>query len=157
MKNIKSKNIFSGESVCFSALFVCNYLGITGVRNKVNMSYLKYIYKQYWVYLTYLSVCNIQLMEIIVDSLFTDCQAPYLLVPWLAVYMVGIISCYIAAFMYFLTVYYEDRVSVDPIVPVLTGLVFHLVWYFIKNIFNNLRKDLRYRCVPPNVSCRRYI
>ena len=85
---------------------------------------------------------------LIVDSLYIDCQAPYLLVPWLAVYMVGIISCYIAAFMYFLTVYYEDRVSVDPIVPVLTGLIFHLVWYFIKNIFNNLRKDLRYRCVP---------
>ena len=84
----------------------------------------------------------------IVDSLYINCQAPYLLVPWLAVYMVGIISCYIAAFMYFLTVYYEDRVSVDPIVPVLTGLIFHLVWYFIKNIFNNLRKDLRYRCVP---------
>ena len=77
--------------------------------------------------------------------------------------MVGIISSYIAAFMYFLTVCYEDRVSDDPIMPGLTGFVFHLVWYFIKNIFNNLRKDLRYRLVPRDnifsllsVPCSRY-
>ena len=75
------KSLKPGEIVCFCLLFVCNYLGITGVRN----------------------------------------HAPYLLVPWLGVYMVGIISCYIAAFMYFLTVYYEDNMSVDPIVPALTG------------------------------------
>ena len=48
-------------------------------------------------------------------------KTPYLLVPWLGVYMVGIISCYIAAIMYFLTVYYEDKMNSDPVVPAVTG------------------------------------
>ena len=37
--------------------------------------------------------------------------------------------------------------SVDPVVPAATGMVFHLLWYFIKNIFSDLRRDLRYGSV----------
>ena len=32
---VSSMTIFGGESVFFGLLFVCNYLGIYGVRNKV--------------------------------------------------------------------------------------------------------------------------
>ena len=79
--NVNVDHEYAGEFLCFCLLFICNYLGITGVRK----------------------------------------HTPYLLVPWLGVYMVGIISCYIASFMYFLTVYYEDKISADPILPAMTG------------------------------------
>ena len=29
--------MFAGETVCFALLFVCNYLGICGVKNKVRI------------------------------------------------------------------------------------------------------------------------
>ena len=48
---------------------------------------------------------------------------------------------------YLLTIYYQDSISVDPVVPAATGLVFHFLWYFIKNIFSDLRRDLRYGSV----------
>lgn len=137
---------FVVESICFALLFVCNYLGIAGIKSQV------------WLFIS----LNLGLRS-------DPCKAPYLLVPWLGVYMVGIISCYIAAFMwvsvsvwrygapvcmrsvsrYLLTTYYQDSTSydLDPMVPAATGLVFHFLWYFIKNIFCDLRRDLRYGSV----------
>ena len=50
---------------------------------------------------------------------------------------------------YLLTTYYQDSTSydLDPVVPAATGLVFHFLWYFIKNIFFDLRRDIRYGSV----------
>ena len=65
----------TAESICFTILFICNYLGIAAIKNKVFL------------------IKNSHNPPI-------SLQTPYLLVPWLAVYMVGIISCYIASFMW---------------------------------------------------------
>ena len=74
-------------------------------------------------------------------------KSPYLIVPWLGVYMVGILSCYIASFILFLSQFYDDDLTIAPLVPVITGLVFHSVWTFVNSVFNDLRAELRSRSV----------
>ena len=74
-------------------------------------------------------------------------KTPYLIVPWLGVYMVGILSCYIASFILFLSQFYDDHLTIAPLVPVITGLVFHSGWTFVNSVFNDLRAELRSRLV----------
>ena len=74
-------------------------------------------------------------------------KTPYLIVPWLGVYMVGILSCYIASFILFLSQFYDDDLTIAPLVPVITGLVFHTGWTFVNSVFNDLRTELRRRSV----------
>ena len=102
---IQHVTLFLGELFCFLVLFLCNTLGISGVRNTV----------------------------------------PYLLVPWLGVYMVGILSCYIASSIFLLSQFYEDSLTVGPLVPAVTGLVFHVYWCVVNSIFNDIRTELRIR------------
>ena len=65
-------------------------------------------------------------------------------------------SIYLVA-RYLLTFYYEDTMSVDPVVPAATGVVFHILWYFIKNIFSDLRRELRYGSVSNMESKDRFL
>ena len=71
-------------------------------------------------------------------------KTPYLLVPWLFVYIVGILSCYVASFILFLSQFYDDSLSIAPLVPVLTGLVFHTGWTFVNSVFNDLRSEFSF-------------
>ena len=70
-------------------------------------------------------------------------KAPYLLVPWLGVYMLGILSCYIASFIYFFSQFYDHGLTFAPLVPAITGLVFHAGWSFVNSVFNDLRAERR--------------
>ena len=70
-------------------------------------------------------------------------KTPYLLVPWLGTYMVGILSCYIASFIFFLSQFYDNSLTLAPLVPAVTGLVFHSGWSLVKNIYNDLRIESR--------------
>ena len=70
-------------------------------------------------------------------------KTPYLLVPWLGTYMVGILSCYIVSIILFCSQVYEKDLTLSPLVLAVTGLVFHSGWSLVKNIYDDLRVESR--------------
>ena len=70
-------------------------------------------------------------------------KTPYLLVPWLGTYMVGILSCYIVSIILFCSQVYEKGLTLSPLVLAVTGLVFHSGWSLVKNIYDDLRVESR--------------
>ena len=75
---------------------------------------------------------------------------PYQLVPWLVVYIIGIISSYIGSFLLFSTQDSEGSFKLDGFLPLGLGVFFHLSWIFVKNTFNHMKTDRfveRFKCI----------
>ena len=68
---------------------------------------------------------------------------PYQLIPWLVVYIVGILSSYIGSFLIFSTQDNDGPFKWDGFVPLCLGIVFNLCWTFVKDTFNVMRRNLK--------------
>ena len=64
---------------------------------------------------------------------------PYQLVPWLVVYIIGIISSYIGSFLLFSTQDDEGSFKLDGFLPLGLGVFFNLCWIFVNNTFNIMK------------------
>ena len=65
---------------------------------------------------------------------------PYQLVPWLVVYIIGIISSYIGSFLLFCTQDSQGSLQLDGFLPLGLGVFFHLCWIFFKT-FNIMKRQ----------------
>ena len=66
---------------------------------------------------------------------------PYQLVPWLVVYIIGIISSYIGSFLLFCNQDSEGSFKLDGFLPIGLEVFFHLCWIFVKNAFNIMKSE----------------
>ena len=66
---------------------------------------------------------------------------PYQLIPWLVVYMIGIISAYIGSFLFFVTQEIEGHFKWDGFIPLSLAVVFHICWNLVKDTFNKMKYE----------------
>ena len=66
---------------------------------------------------------------------------PYQLIPWLVVYMIGIISAYIGSFLIFSTQETEGHFKWDGLIPLSLAVVFHIFWNLVKDTFNKMKYE----------------
>jgi CHASE2 domain-containing sensor protein len=88
-----------------------------------------------WFGLFILLFCNVLGISAIIQ------EKPYRLIPWLVVYIIGILSSYIGSFLIFFAQDKDSHFQWHGFVPLILGIVFHVCWSFIRNTFNEMKKE----------------
>ena len=84
-----------------------------------------------------LIICNILALSGI------NQDKPYLLIPWLVVYIIGIFSSYIGSFLIFSTMGLEEDFRWEGFFPLGLGFLFHFFWSLVRNTFNTMKEECR--------------
>ena len=84
-----------------------------------------------------LIICNILALSGI------NQDKPYLLIPWLVVYIIGIFSSYIGSFLIFSSQGLEENFRWEGFCPLGLGLIFHFFWTLVRNTFNTMKQECR--------------
>ena len=66
-------------------------------------------------------------------------NSPNLLIPWLAVYLIGVFSLIVGGLLVLITQLTITFITYAPFIPIITGLVFLVLWWQVKNVFCSIR------------------
>ena len=62
---------------------------------------------------------------------------PAHLMPWLVVYMIGIITCYVGSVI----VMVSSVLNCDWFLPLLNGVIFSIIWALAKSVYSDIKCD----------------
>ena len=65
------------------------------------------------------------------------------MLPWLVVYMIGIITCYAASLIIFARDIAIGIVNIECLVPLTGGVIFNFIWILAKSAYSDIKLEAR--------------
>ena len=71
---------------------------------------------------------------------------PNIIIPWLVVYMIGILACYAASVLLLSESVFNGVWSFEWFLPLAGGVIFNAIWF----LGNSVYSDMKLEMIPPN-------